>query len=146
MFMGPGQQYAGLYHTVWELQQEVTMPKASFKSTLPEKSGVDGGAIKCQHILVSCFTCTPNGDLLSVVMVHLILFMTSAKGLRTTVLSILSKLNFQKFKMPKMSLKGSPLKITPNFCNFWKDQIICGRKCDQMLQNCKTLTCFWGLI
>ena len=57
------------------------MPKASFKSTLPEKSGVDGGAIKCQHILVSCFTCTPNGDLLSVIMVHLILFMTSVANL-----------------------------------------------------------------
>ena len=47
MFMDPGQQYTGLYHAVWQLQQEVTMPKASFKSTLPEKSGVDGGAIRC---------------------------------------------------------------------------------------------------
>ena len=31
-------------HAVWQLQQEVTRPKARFKPTSPEKSGVDGGA------------------------------------------------------------------------------------------------------
>ena len=46
-----------------EQQQEVTRPKARFKPTLPTKSGVDGGANSCQHILVSCFNCTPHGDL-----------------------------------------------------------------------------------
>ena len=40
----PSQQHAGLHHGVWLLQQEVTRPKARFKTTLPEKSGVDGGA------------------------------------------------------------------------------------------------------
>ena len=40
----PSQQHAGLHHAVWQLQQEVTRPRARFKPTLPEKSGVDGGA------------------------------------------------------------------------------------------------------
>ena len=30
------------------LQQEVTRPKGRYKPTLPEKSGVDGGAFRCQ--------------------------------------------------------------------------------------------------
>ena len=50
-------------HAVWQLQQEVTRLKARFKPTSPKKSGVDGEQIRCQHILVSCFTCTPHGDL-----------------------------------------------------------------------------------
>ena len=36
--------------------------KARFKPTLPEKSGVFWVAIRCQHILVSGFTCTPHGE------------------------------------------------------------------------------------
>ena len=36
---------------------------ASFKPTLPKKSGVDGGANKYQHILVSWFTFTSQGGL-----------------------------------------------------------------------------------
>ena len=40
----PSQQHADLHHAVWQLQQEVTRPKARFKPTSPEKSGVDGGA------------------------------------------------------------------------------------------------------
>ena len=40
----PNQQHAGLHHAVWQLQQEVTKPKARFKPTSPEKSGVNGGA------------------------------------------------------------------------------------------------------
>ena len=58
------QQHAGLQHAVWQQQQEVTRPKARFKPFLPEKSGVDWGAIMCKHILVCCFTCTPHCDLL----------------------------------------------------------------------------------
>ena len=42
---------------VFGLQQEVTRPKARFKPTLPEKFEVDKGAIRCQHILLSYFTC-----------------------------------------------------------------------------------------
>ena len=52
------QQHAGLHHTVWWLQLEVTRSKVRFKPTLPEKPQMDGGAIRCRHILVSCFTCT----------------------------------------------------------------------------------------
>ena len=40
----PSQQHAGLHHAVWQLQQEVTRPKARFKPTSPKKSEVDGGA------------------------------------------------------------------------------------------------------
>ena len=43
------QQHAGPQHAVLQPQQEVTRPKARFKHTLPEKSGVDGG-----RILASC--------------------------------------------------------------------------------------------
>ena len=53
----PSLQHAGLHHAVWQPHQEVTRP------TSPKKSGVDGGANRWQHILVSCFTCTPHGDL-----------------------------------------------------------------------------------
>ena len=38
----PSQQQAGLQRAVWRQQQEVAKPKARFKPTLPEKSGVDG--------------------------------------------------------------------------------------------------------
>ena len=55
------QQHAVLHHAVKQLQQEVTRPKARFKPTLPEKSGVMGKQIRCQHFLVSRFTCTPHG-------------------------------------------------------------------------------------
>ena len=51
----PTQQHAGLQHAVWQLQQEVTRPNAKFKSSSPEKSGVDGWPISCHHILVSFF-------------------------------------------------------------------------------------------
>ena len=39
-------QYPDLQYAVWQLQQEVTRPKARFKPTSPNKSGVDGGAIQ----------------------------------------------------------------------------------------------------
>ena len=42
----PNQPHAGLQHAVLKLQQEVTRPKARFKSTSPEKSIVDGGEIR----------------------------------------------------------------------------------------------------
>ena len=38
------QQHVGPQHEACQLQQEVTRPKARFKPTLTEKSGVDGGA------------------------------------------------------------------------------------------------------
>ena len=40
--------------------QEVARPKARFKPTLPKKSGVDGGAISWQHILVTFLHCNPQ--------------------------------------------------------------------------------------
>ena len=49
----PSQRHAGPQNSVLGLQQEVTRQKARFKPTLPDKSGVDGGAIRCQHVLVS---------------------------------------------------------------------------------------------
>ena len=39
-------------------------PEAMFKLTLPEKSVVDGGAIRCQHVLVFYLTCGHHSDLL----------------------------------------------------------------------------------
>ena len=54
---------SGVQHAVIRKQQEVTRPKARLKPTYPKKSGVDGGAISCQHILVSCFNYSPHGDL-----------------------------------------------------------------------------------
>ena len=59
----PSQQHAGLHHAFWQLQQEATRLNARFEPASPKKSGVDGGANRCQHILVSHFTCTPHGDL-----------------------------------------------------------------------------------
>ena len=53
----PSQQHVGLHHAVWQLQQEVTRLKAR------RSLGWMGEQIRCQHILVSCFTCTPHGDL-----------------------------------------------------------------------------------
>ena len=63
MLINPSQQHPGLKHSVLQLQEEATRTQARFKPALPKKSGVDGGAIRCQHILVSRFTCTPHGDL-----------------------------------------------------------------------------------
>ena len=40
----PSRQHAGLHNAVWQLQQEVTRPKARFEPTSPKKSGVDEGA------------------------------------------------------------------------------------------------------
>ena len=40
----PSQEHAGLQHVFSQLQQEEARSKARFKPTLPEKSGVDGGA------------------------------------------------------------------------------------------------------
>ena len=60
MVMDP---YPSWQHLVWWPQQEVTRPNARFKPTSPKKSGVVGGAIRCQHISVSRFTCTHHGDL-----------------------------------------------------------------------------------
>ena len=40
----PSQQHGGVHRAAWQLQTEVTRPKATLKPTLPEKSGVDGGA------------------------------------------------------------------------------------------------------
>ena len=51
----PYQQHAGLQHAVLQPQQEVTRPKARFKPTSLEKSGVDGGAIRCQHFAKNKF-------------------------------------------------------------------------------------------
>ena len=39
----PSHKHACLHRAVWQLQQEVTSPKARFKPALPEKSGVDVG-------------------------------------------------------------------------------------------------------
>ena len=43
----PSQLHEGIHHAVGWLQQEVTRPKARFKPTLTEKSGVNGRAIRC---------------------------------------------------------------------------------------------------
>ena len=51
----PSQQHSGFQDAVRQPQKEVTMPKARYKHTLHEKSEVDGGAIRCKHILVSRF-------------------------------------------------------------------------------------------
>ena len=40
----PSQQHAGLHNAVWRPEEEVTRPKARFKPTSPNSSGVDGGA------------------------------------------------------------------------------------------------------
>ena len=48
---GPSRQPTDLQHAVLRKQQEVTMPEARFEPTSPEKSRVDGGAIRCQHIV-----------------------------------------------------------------------------------------------
>ena len=53
----PSQLHAGLQHAALLAQHKVTRPKARFKPTSPEKSGLDEGEIRFQHILVSCFTC-----------------------------------------------------------------------------------------
>ena len=53
----PSQQlHAGVHHAVWQLQQEVTRSMARFKPTISLWWMRD--QIRCQHILVSCFTCT----------------------------------------------------------------------------------------
>ena len=58
------QQHAGLQYRVLRPQREVSRPKARFRHSLPKKSEVDGGeTIRCQHVFVSCFTCTSHGDL-----------------------------------------------------------------------------------
>ena len=57
----PSQQHADLQHGIIKLQQDVTRPKAQFKPTLHEKSVVDWGASRGQHILVSCFMFVPTG-------------------------------------------------------------------------------------
>ena len=56
----PRQQHASIQHEVVRLQQEV-LSKAGIRTTLPEKSRVDGGAIRCQN--KGHFTGTPHGDL-----------------------------------------------------------------------------------
>ena len=43
-------------HPSQQLQQVCTRSKASFEPNLPKKYAMDGGAIRWQHILVSCFT------------------------------------------------------------------------------------------
>ena len=50
---GFSQQHTGLHCVVFGLLQDVTRPKAQFKPTLHEKSVVDWGASRGQHILVS---------------------------------------------------------------------------------------------
>ena len=45
-------------------QQEVVRPNAKLKPKLPKKYEVDeGGAVRCKHILVSCFICGDLGSL-----------------------------------------------------------------------------------
>ena len=51
------QQHSGRQHAVFWLYQEVTRPKARFKPTSPEKSGVDGGANQVPtYLLYVCFS------------------------------------------------------------------------------------------
>ena len=55
MLMDPhhSQQYAGLQHAVWLLHEVGNQTfKASFKPTLSDNYGMDGGTIRCQYILV----------------------------------------------------------------------------------------------
>ena len=47
----PKQQRAGLQHAIFQLHHEVTRPKARFKLTWPKKSELNGGSVRCQHIL-----------------------------------------------------------------------------------------------
>ena len=70
---------AGLQNAFLKQQQEVTRPMARFKPTLTKKSGVDGGATRCQRILVSCFTWTPLGDLVHQISLTFIALVRSSK-------------------------------------------------------------------
>ena len=54
----PSQQHSGSQHAILQPQQEVTRPNGIIRPTLPRESGVDGAALRCQHLLVSHFTCT----------------------------------------------------------------------------------------
>ena len=56
---GPSPQPTGLQHAVLRPQQDVTRPKTRFKPTLHNKCGLDGGAIRWQHILVRYFSPNP---------------------------------------------------------------------------------------
>ena len=56
---GPSPQPTGLQHAVLRPQQDVTRPKTRFKPTLHNKCGLDGGAIRWQHILVRYFNPNP---------------------------------------------------------------------------------------
>ena len=47
--------------------------------TLTKKFGVDGGATRCQRILVSCFTWTPLGDLVHQISLTFIALVRSSK-------------------------------------------------------------------
>ena len=60
MLMDPylSQQHSGSQHAILQPQQEVTRPNGIIRPTLPRESGVDGAALRCQHLLVSHFTCT----------------------------------------------------------------------------------------
>ena len=46
----PRQEHVGLEHAVLRSQQNVARPKARFKHISPEKSELDVGAIRCQHL------------------------------------------------------------------------------------------------
>ena len=60
MLMDPylSQLHPGSQHPILQPQQEVTRPNGIIRPTLPRESGVDGAALRCQHLLVSHFTCT----------------------------------------------------------------------------------------
>ena len=47
----------GLVHLNKLTPTLVTLIGAIFKPTLPDKSKVDGGATRCQHLFFSCITC-----------------------------------------------------------------------------------------
>ena len=59
----PRKQHAGLHHSVWKLEQEVTRPKARFKPTFAKKSGVDGGANQVLTYLGQSLHLYSHGDI-----------------------------------------------------------------------------------
>ena len=57
----------GLHHAVFQLQQQVTRPKARFKPTLPKKSGVDVVPINLGQLLYLLFDAVPSQGTESIV-------------------------------------------------------------------------------
>ena len=64
LYPHPSHQQAGLQHTAWRLQQEVTRPKARFKPTSPKKCGVDTFSYWYSHFFLSLLSKGTNSHTL----------------------------------------------------------------------------------